>query len=63
MKDTAVLFKTTVLITDKGTVVVDHESLPSNEVTKRLGKGYYPSLINAIVSVMLDNSCREYLQT
>ena len=50
MKDTAVLFKTTVIITDKGAVVVDHESLPSNEVTKRLGKGYYPSLINAIVS-------------
>ena len=50
MKDTAVLFKTTVLITDKGAVVVDHASLPSKEVTKRLGNGYYPSLINAIVS-------------
>tara|TARA_X000001382_G_C3160239_1_gene175978 strand:- start:90 stop:302 length:213 start_codon:yes stop_codon:yes gene_type:complete len=50
MKDTAVLFKTTVLITDKGAVVVDHESLPSKEVIKKLGKGYYPSMINAIVS-------------
>ena len=30
--------------------MVDHESLPSKEVTKRLGNGYYPSLINAIVS-------------
>ena len=48
-KEEAILFRTTVLVNEKGEVVVDHESLPSAQVLKKLGKGYHSNLITAIV--------------
>jgi len=48
-KDEAILFRTTVSVSGKGEVVVDHESLPSDQIIKKLGKGYHANMINAIV--------------
>ena len=48
-KNEAILFSTVVSINNEGNLVTRHESLPPNEVLKKLGDDYYANLICAIV--------------
>ena len=48
-RNEAILFSTVVSINNEGNLVTRHESLPPNEVLKKLGDDYYANLICAIV--------------
>ena len=48
-KNEAILFSTTVSISNNGNLVTRHESLPPDKVLDSLGDDYYAHLICAIV--------------